>query len=161
MGVEFEVDRRSLDELNKKFRVLRYLYPEEFFKALVAILFDIKLIAQKKLKADKHIVTSRLRNSIYVKTPKQVFAKRSTNSLSYSFDGGSGNRDLDVRLDGAEGAVGTNVVYAKKIEDLDSYLEYAVNSVNMEKRWKQAAERAEKKAIKKTTGVIKSIIKGL
>jgi len=143
-----QIDPISERNLNKRFKVLSKAYPEEMFKAIVAILFDIKLIAQKKIKADGHIVTSRLRNSLFVKTPKQRYAKRATNSLSYSFDGGSGNRDLDVRLDGAEGAVGTNVVYAKKIEDLDSYLEYGVKSVNMSKRFKQFADKAEKRAKK-------------
>lgn len=141
-----KVDPISERKLKKSFKTLSKAYPEEMFRAIVAILFDIKLIAQKKIKADGHIVTSRLRNSIFVKTIKQKFAKKSTNSMAYSFSGGSANRDLSVNLRTNEGAVGTNVVYAQKIEDLDSYLEYGVKMVNVDKRFQQAAKIAEKKA---------------
>ena len=148
MTVSMKVDPISEKNLKRRFKVLSKAYPDEMFRAIVEILFDIKLIAQKKIKADKHIVTSRLRNSLFVKTPRQKFAKRSTNSLSYTFDGGSSNRDLSVRVDGAEGAVGTNVIYAEKIEKLDSYLEYGAKTVDVNKRFQNAAKRAEKKAKK-------------
>jgi hypothetical protein len=148
MGASIQIDPISHKRLNKRFKALSKAYPEEMFKAIVAILFDIKLIAQKKIKSDGHIVTSRLRNSIFVKTPKQRYARRSTNSLSYTFDGGSGNRDLSVNLETNEGAVGTNVEYAHKIENLDSYLEFGAKTVDVNKRFRKAAGIAEKKAKK-------------
>jgi hypothetical protein len=161
MGVTITVDKISAKRTSAKFRLMEKLYPEEVFRAIVEILFDIKLISQKKLKSDNHIVTSRLRNSIFVKTPKQKFAKKSTNSKVYSYPGGkdkrtgrmipggTATRELDVSLNGAEGAVGTNVVYASKIEKLDSFLQHSVDTVDSEKRFKQAALRAEKRARKK------------
>jgi hypothetical protein len=145
MGVEMKVDPVSFKRLNKRFKLMGKHYPEETFRAIVAILFDIKLIAQRKIKSDGHIVTSRLRNSLFVKTLKQKFAKRSTNKKAYTFQGGSSNRDLNVPLDSQEGAVGTNVVYAQKIEDLDSYLEYGVKTVDVNKRFQEIPKRANKK----------------
>ncbi len=145
MGVTIKVDPISFKRLNKRFKLMGKAYPEETFRAIVAILFDMKLIAQRKIKADGHIVTSRLRNSLFVKTLKQKFAKRSTNKKPYTFQGGAANRDLSVVLDNQSGAVGTNVVYAKKIEDLDSYLEYAAKTVDVNKRFREIPGRANKR----------------
>lgn len=156
MSVTLKVDPVSSRKLESKFKKMLEKYPEEMYKGVVAILFDIKLIAQKKLKADGHIVTSRLRNSLFVKTPRQKFANRSTNKMNYSYPGGvdkqgrrvpggSGSRDLRVRVRDNEGAVGTNVIYAAKIEKLDSYLQHGVDTVDTDKRFEQAAKRAEKK----------------
>jgi len=174
MGVKLNVDTASQKQLSSKFRLMGTLYPEEVFRAIVEILFDIKLIAQKKIKSDKHIVTSRLRNSFFVKTPRQIFAKRSSNSRSYTYpggkdkrnpkifhEGGSGDRGLNTTLHGAEGAVGTNVIYGEKIEKLDSFLGHAVNSVDYNKRFNQAAKRVEKKLTKKGVSIIKNIARGL
>ena len=151
-----KVDPISFKRLNKRFKLMGKAYPEETFRAIVKILFDIKLIAQKKIKADKHIVSSRLRNSIYVKTLKQKFAKKSTNSKVYSYPGGidkqgrkvpggSASRDLSVPLDGQSGAVGTNVLYGNKIEQLDSFLEHAVKTVDVNKRFQEIPGRANKR----------------
>jgi hypothetical protein len=120
-------------------------YPEETYRAIVAILFDMKLIAQRKIKKDKHIITSRLRNSLFVKTPKQKHAKRATNKRVYSFAGGTGLRFLGVNLKKHEGAFGTNVIYAKFIENMDSFIEYAAKTVDVNKRFRQIPERANKK----------------
>ena len=173
MAVELKVDKISEKQLSTKFKVLEFLYPEEIFRAIVTILFDIKLIAQKKLKADGHIVTARLRNSIYVKSPRQIFANRSNNKTAYTYPGGtdkqgrkqpggSGNRDLNTSLRGAEAAVGTNVVYARNIEEKhDSFLQYAVDTVDSDKRFKEAEKRVKKRIMKKGIAVGKGIVKGL
>jgi hypothetical protein len=145
MGVSIKVDPISFKRLNKRFKLMGKAYPEETFRAIVKILFDIKLIAQRKIKADGHIVTSRLRNSLFVKTLKQKFAKQSTNKKVYTFEGGSANRDLSVALDSQSGAAGTNVLYAQKIEDLDSYLEHAVKTVDVNKRFQEIPGRANKR----------------
>lgn len=144
--ISMKVDPISARKLEKRFKILSTAYPEETFRAIIKILFDIKLLAQKKIKADGHIVTSRLRNSIFVKTPKQKFANRSGNKRTYNDnEGNSFDADLNVKLRGAEGAVGTNVIYARKIEDLDSYLGYAVNAVDMAKRFREIPGAANKK----------------
>ena len=145
MSVEIKLDPISHKKLNKRFRLMDKHYPAETFRAIVAILFDMKLIAQRKIKADGHIVTSRLRNSIFVKTVKQQFANRSTNKRGYSFQGGTGNRDLSVNLKNQQGAVGTNVIYGNKIEKLDSYLEHAAKTVDVNKRFREIPKRANKK----------------
>lgn len=117
MAVEMKIDPISLNKLNKRFKLLSKAYPEETFRAIVSILFDIKLLAQKNIKENGSIVTSRLRNSIFVKTPKQKFAKRVGNKKTYNDKNGkSYNSELSVKLRGFEGAVGTNVEYAIGIE---------------------------------------------
>lgn len=145
MSVQISIDPISHKKLNKRFKTLSKAYPNEMYQAIVAILFDMKLIAQKKIKADGHIVTSRLRNSLFVQTPKQKYANRVTNKISYTFQGGSGIRKMRIRLREGEAAFGTNVEYAKYIEKLDSFIEYASKKVNVNKRFQQAVKRAEKK----------------
>ena len=169
MSVQISIDPVSFKKLDKRFKLLGKHYPEETFRAIVAILFDIKLIAQKKIKSNGNIVTARLRNSLFVKTPKQIYAKRSTNSLAYSYEGGSGNRDLkSVNLLKHTGAVGSNVEYADAIENgspphkipgafgregsVDhpgskaySFLGFAAKTVNMKKRFNEIPKKANKK----------------
>jgi hypothetical protein len=148
MAVEMTIDPVSFKKLNKRFKLMGKHYPEETYRAIVKILFDMKLIAQRKIKADKHIVTARLRNSLFVKTIKQKFANRATNKKGYTFTGGSGDRDLNVKLRNDEGAFGTNVIYGQKIEDLDSFIEYAVQTVDVNKRLREVPEAANKKIIR-------------
>lgn len=117
MSVQISIDPVSFKKLDKRFKLLGKHYPEETYRAIVKILFDMKLLAQRKLKKDDHIVTSRLRNSIFVKTPGQKFASRSGNQKRYSDNKGKGfNADLNIRLKEFEGAIGTNVQYAGDIE---------------------------------------------
>ncbi len=146
MSVSINVDPISFKKLDKRFKLLGKHYPEETYRAIVSILFDIKLIAQRKIKKDGHIVTGRLRNSIFVKTPKQKFAKRAGNRKIYTDNEGRGfSGDLNINLKETEGAVGTNVVYAQKIEDLDSYIEYGVKNVDVNKRLRRIPEAARRK----------------
>lgn len=145
MSVQISLDPISHKKLNKRFKLMEKHYPAETFRAIVAILFDMKLIAQRKIKSDGHIVTSRLRNSLFVKTPKQEFAKRSTNKRAYTFQGGNSDRDLSVQLKNGEGAFGTNVIYANKIENLDSFIEHAAKTVDVNKRFREIPGRANKK----------------
>lgn len=116
-GFTLEFQKSSYENLNKQMDNLKKVAPELGFKMLVKLLFDIKYLAQNKLRSDKHIITSRLRNSIYVQTPAQKYANRGDNADSYSDrKGKSYSRTLDVELSGMEGAVGTNVEYANAIE---------------------------------------------
>jgi hypothetical protein len=148
MAVEMTIDPVSFKKLNKRFKLMSKHYPEETYRAIVKILFDMKLIAQRKIKADRHIVTARLRNSLFVKTVKQKFANRATNKKGYTFTGGSGDRDLNVNLRKFDGAFGTNVGYAGKIEELDSFIEYAAATVDVNKRLKEVEMAANKKIIR-------------
>jgi len=134
--IQIEFDKESKKKFDKNMDLYAKKYPEETWKAIVKILFDIKLLAQRKIKADKHIITNRLRSSIFVKTPGQQYAQTSTNAIPYSDDTGrSFKRGLDVDLKKFEGAVGTNVEYAIFVEKIDSYLQYAFDSVDMDKRF--------------------------
>lgn len=114
-GATFELQQQSKANLDKQFAKLKTLAPSEVFKMIVTLLFDIKTLAQLKLKNDGHIVTSRLRNSFYIKAEK--YAKRNSNSETYNDSNGkSYSRDFNVDLRKNEAAIGTNVEYAPAIE---------------------------------------------
>lgn len=115
-GATIQLTRQSEANFKKQMKKLENLAPNEAFKGVVKLLFDIKLLAQNKLKADKHIVTSRLRNSLYVKTIGQKYAQRSNNSESYNAYGKTYKSDFQVQLKEHEGAIGTNVEYGPAIE---------------------------------------------
>ena len=146
MSVRIEIDIESFKNLDSRFEYIKKYFHNEVFRIIISILFDIKLIAQRKIKKDQHIVTSRLRNSIFVKSKNQKQATRAGNKKIYSDNKGSSfNADLNVSLLEFEGAVGTNVEYAQKIEDLDSYLEYALKNVDANKRIRESVARVKKK----------------
>lgn len=116
-GSTLSFQRESYLNFQKQMEKLEKLGPEKGYKMLVQVLFDIKVLAQQKLKSDKHILYSRLRNSIYVKTPGQKHANRSGNSSTYSDnEGKTYDSDFYVTLTNLEGAVGTNVEYGPAIE---------------------------------------------
>ena len=143
MSVKIEMDKASLNKLNKRLKLMGKHFPEETFRGLAAVMLEIKRLAQVKIKKDDHIVTSRLRNSIFVKTKGQKFVKTAGNQKRYSDNKGkSFNADLNVPLKKFEGAVGTNVIYAQKIEDLDSFLQHGVNNVNIDKEIKKVERQA-------------------
>ena len=108
-GVTIELTQQS------KKNNLKKLAPEAARKGMFKLLFDIKALAQNKLKSDGHIVSSRLRNSIYVQSTKpQNFGD---NNETYQDETGkSYSSRLDVDLTDNEGAVGSNVEYAGAIE---------------------------------------------
>lgn len=130
----------GLANLNKQMDIIKAQYPEKAMDMVVKLLYDIKLLAQQKLKVDGHIVTSRLRNSIFVKS------KRQGDTSSYSDkEGRLFSRDLDVQLSDMEGAVGTDVDYAAKIEyQYDSYLYWAAKNVDMNRRAKELSQELSK-----------------
>jgi len=115
-GFTLQFQKESYLNFNKQMDELKKMAPSKAFKMIVRLLYDMKLLAQQKLKSDRHIDTSRLRNSIYIKTLGQKFAK-SNNSESYTDKGGkSYSKDFHVGLNENEGAIGTNVEYAPAIE---------------------------------------------
>ena len=115
-GATIQLQKESKANFDKQLKKLNKLAPETAFKGLVRMLFDIKTLAQLKLKSDGHIKTSRLRNSLYVKTLGQKNANVPDNSKSYVAEGKSYNSEFQVTLKENEGAIGTNVEYAPAIE---------------------------------------------
>ena len=110
------IDPKSLKQFNKDLVKLNKVSTKLAYEAVIGIGLDMTNQAKLLLKG-LHVVTSRLMNSIFLKVPgKNVMPKK------YTFDGGSGDRDLNVVLTKNEIAYGTNVEYAQKIEDLDSYI---------------------------------------
>jgi len=133
---QIEIDKVSLDKLYSNFDILKKEGANEVWKMVVTFLFQVKFLAQNKLKYDKHIVTSRLRNSIFVKTPNQEHAVLPDNQLTFKDnDGKSWDADMKtVKLQANEGAVGTNVEYADKIEfRYDSFLYWGFKNADLKK----------------------------
>jgi len=145
-GPTIGFDKASKAKFEKKVNYYRILYPEQTFKAIVKIMFDIRLLAQRRLKDKSHIITNRLRSSIFVKTLKQKFANESTNSTDYTDNTGkSFSRDFDAKLSEHEGIVGTNVHYGKYVEKLDSFMAWAYNNVDMNKRFAEITKDTKTK----------------
>lgn len=114
-GVTIELTQQSKKNIDLQMSKLKKLAPEAARKGMFKILFDIKALAQNKLKSDRHIVSSRLRNSIYVQATKPQ--NIGDNKETYQDETGkSYSSRLDVDLTDNEGAVGTNVEYAGAIE---------------------------------------------
>jgi hypothetical protein len=135
MSVTFELEKSGLRNLSNQFGIIKKRYPEKTFEMIVKLLFDIKFLAQKKLRKDKHIVTSRLRNSIYVQTVEGKLSDKPLNRPTYTDkEGNQYKSGIDVSLKGEEGAIGTNVIYAGKIERIDSFIYWGTKHVNVEKR---------------------------
>ena len=107
--------RKLFDNLD----MVKINIPQITYNAIVAYLFNAKMNAQNKIKADNHIVTSRLRNSIYV----QSHSKTLQDKEGYKDNEGNAfNARLRIPLAENEAAMGTNVEYAEKIERLDSFI---------------------------------------
>lgn len=116
MSVKIEIDKESQLNLQKQFDALKVGAGRSMFSAIVKVGFKIKSEAQLRLTGRGHIITSRLKNSIYVKTKKPTITQ--TNALNYSDGKGKTYKsDLTtVSLNDDELAIGTNVEYAAAIE---------------------------------------------
>jgi hypothetical protein len=135
MSVEFSIDQTSLDNLKRQIEEFKKRTGHSAYTGLCAAALQLRNDAMLRLRERKHIITSRLRNSIYIKVSKQdKSVSLPDNGLSYSDDtGATYNRDLKtVTLDAGSIAVGTNVEYAGAIEF--GHGPIAINSpVNMKK----------------------------
>lgn len=141
-GVTLELQNAGYLNMQKQFKKIES-NSDNAFRSVVKLLFNIKTIAQQKLKSDTHIVTSRLRNSIYVQTPNQKFANEDGNRSTYtdklknSFD----SELKGVSLENNNGIVGTNVEYAEKIEfNHDSFLYYALKHADVDRMGRDIAK---------------------
>lgn len=141
-GVTIELTQQSKKNIDLQMAKLKKLAPETARKGMFKILFQIKSLAQEKLSYDNHIITSRLKNSIYVQANNPKDISMPDNKEKYQDkDGKSFDSKLDVQLTDNEGAVGTNVEYAGKIEYLyDSFLYWAMKNVDLNKRWKEVRD---------------------
>ena len=139
-GVRIELEEASRKNLEKNMDIIKKKYPLFAMDFVTKLLFDMKFLAQQKLKADSHIVTSRLRNSIFVKMKDPKRERVAGNNKKYSDDEGNVfDADLTtVKLEDNEGAFGTNVEYANKIELMyDSFIYWASKHVDVRKRVSQ------------------------
>lgn len=135
-GATMELQQLGYNNLKKNIKKVRENSDMSAMKGLMKFLYQIKLLAQQKLKSDGHVVTSRLRNSIYVQTPVK-------GNSSYSDENG-GTFDAEMKTLGLkhnEAAVGTNVEYANKIEYYhDSFLYWGMKNADVNKIGKEIAK---------------------
>ena len=109
------IDKKSYKELRKSLEKLHKVSEAECYRAVVETGMGILNQAKLNLKG-KHVITSRLMNSIYLKQGWKRNAIERKMPSNYSWTGGSGDRDLNVVLSRLEIAVGTNVEYAGDVE---------------------------------------------
>lgn len=127
MSAKLEIDSGSRNKLFSNLDQVAKKIPAATYEAIVVFLFNAKSLAQNRIKEKKHIVTSRLRNSIYVKSNAKLQDQRTYSDN----EGNTFNGDLStVTLKEQEAAVGTNVEYAEKIERLDSFLYWGVQNAD-------------------------------
>lgn len=127
------VDQASIDNINRQFEALKVNGSASAYRALMKVAFKIKTEAQLRLTGRGHIITSRLKNSIFVNSKKMNDVLKQNNSLTYSDSNGkSYSSEFDSgTMEDNEFAIGTNVVYGRKIEFGDSYLYWALKNVNV------------------------------
>ena len=134
MSVQITLDQASLAHLQKQLKLLRDTGKYGLFHALTKLAFKIKTEAQQRLKGQQHIVTARLVNSVYVQAANPAKVNKPNNRETYEdkFKHVFDSPLTSVGLSDTELAVGTNVEYAGKIEQMDSYLYWAMRNVNVE-----------------------------
>lgn len=117
-NIQITIDKSAMDNIQKQFNSLKTGGGASAYRALMKVAFKIKSEAQLRLTGRGHIITSRLKNSIFVKSKKMNDVINASNSLSYSDGKGKSYKsDLStVSLNDNEFAVGTNVEYAPAIE---------------------------------------------
>lgn len=134
MSVQITLDQASFAHLQKQLKLLQNTGKYGLFHALTKLAFKIKSEAQLRLKGRKHIVTARLVNSLYVQAKDPSKVTTNTNKATYSDKNNNtfNSQLLSVGLSDTELAVGTNVEYSGKVEQMDSYLYWAMRNVNVE-----------------------------
>jgi len=139
-NIHIGIDPRTLKHLQGQIDLLQKNGGKSLYQALIKVAFKIKTNAQLRLTGRGHIVTSRLKNSIFVKSNKMTDVLKKDNALIYSDkDKKTYQSDLStVQLNPNELAIGTNVEYAPYIEfgtskmSGDSYLYWAMKNVDVE-----------------------------
>lgn len=115
--IQIEFDKASFDNVKSQLDGLKSQGGMSAYRALMKVAFKIKAEAQLRLTGRGHVVTSRLKNSIFVKSKKMSDVIKGNNKLNYSDKNGkSYSADLSVSLNDLEFAIGTNVEYGEDIE---------------------------------------------
>jgi len=139
-NIQIGIDPRTLKHLSDQMDLVKKGAGKSMYRALIKVAFRIKSDAQLRLTGRGHIITSRLKNSIFVKSQKMSDVLTSKNGLTYTDnDKKSYQADLTtVKLGDNELAIGTNVEYAPFIEfgttkfSGDSYLYWAMKNINIQ-----------------------------
>lgn len=115
-SIKLNIDKKTFDHVQKQIELAGEGGKASAYRALIKVLFRIQADARLRLTGRGHIITNRLRSSIFVKTQTPTITK--DNQLTYSDNTGkSYSSDLStVSVKEFEGAVGTNVEYAPAIE---------------------------------------------
>ena len=109
----------SIDSSRLRIPQVREEFLRKFTQEIITTGLEVETDAKLKLTTDEHIDTGRLRASIHTEYKGHT-------SHNYSdMEGNSFQGALNLRLRELDVIVGTNVVYAQKIERLDSYLFWA------------------------------------
>ena len=132
-GIQIEIDKASQRNIERQLEKLKAGTERSMYSAFIKVAMKIKTEAQLRLTGRGHIVTSRLKNSIYIKT--KSLQPIPDNTLTYQDNNGQTfNAQLrSVSLSKDDIAVGTNVEYAPKIEHQDSFLYWAMKNVDVTK----------------------------
>jgi len=120
MNVSVTLDQKSLDNTLIALKTFGKDAEKVIKEVVNATAYDIETDAKMKIKADDHVVTSRLRSSIHAeREANKAFGY--SDLLGNSFDGG-----LYENFGALEAIVGTNVEYGPKIEyEYDPFLSFA------------------------------------
>lgn len=127
MGEQIEIDKASLAHLDSQLNKLKVEGEKSMFKAMIKLAYKIISTAQLRLTGRGHIVTSRLKNSLAVQT-STLTPPAYTDRLGHSF-----SAVLNEPIGTNELIAGTNVVYGPKIEQMDSFLYWALKNVDVER----------------------------
>lgn len=165
MSIEISIDKQSFDHLEKQMNILKKDGGRSALSAVAKLAFKIKAEAQLRLKGKRHIITSRLRNSLYVKANPPIHKRG--NEATYKnempedsnkakgFKQQTFDSDLkSVTVKDTEFAIGTNVDYAEKIELMDSYLYWALRNVDIERTLAQDMKKDMENAMKFGKGIL-------
>lgn len=119
MNVSVSLDERSLNDTLRALKKFGKDAERAVKDVVVRTARAVETDAKEKLKADKHIVTGRLRASIHAEIkPNEAYSY--TDDEGKGFEGG-----LKENFGDLEAIAGTNVEYSGKIEGIHSYMRYA------------------------------------
>jgi hypothetical protein len=148
--IQAKVSIIGLNELRKKLQLLPELSQQAIKKGVDRTALAIESDAKRKITADGHIITSRLRSSIHAELKVNKMFKYSDNK-GQTFDG-SLEEDFNDKM---EAVAGTNVHYAPYIEfgtkhfRGDSFLNWA--ALKQQKLLRQRIEDELQKLFNKMT----------
>lgn len=148
MGTHVKIN--GVEEVMKNLKKMPEKYQAAVMKAILKTAHvDVETKAKWKLTTDRHVDTGRLRASIHVQkkadTNFKYDVKRTRKKDGSLFLGGTFDGMLKTNIKPLSVIVGTNVEYAIKIERMDSYLFYALETSRekLRQRIKQNIEKVK------------------